>query len=612
MPRDHKRLKVSLTAAIAAAALLLTGCSASSGGQTETSGGDASVPAGVDTDTVNYALPPNATPNWILPIGTAGKMATHNSSITQALWSPLMTFDGSKGEMKLDLETGIADKMEYSEDGTSVTFHLRDMSWSDGTPITTRDVEFWFNLIGANKEAWGGYKEGRLPDNITNIDYTDEKTFTLTFDKVYNQDWLSSTQLISIKPLPHHAWAKTADDAPAGDGDRTDEGAKAIFGYLVKSAEDMSSYASNPLWQTVSGPFALGGFDNSGKVTLVKNDAYSGKDTAQVQTVNLLPFTSADAEVNLLRSKGIDYGYIPTSLMDQKSQFESNDYVIDQWEGWAVTYMPYNFNNPEMGNTFKQLYVRQALQSAIDQETISKTVWKDGANPVYGPVPQDIDSSYLSDEQKNNPYPFDLDKAKQLFADHGWEAGSDGVLVCEDAGIGNSQCGEGVEAGTRMDLTMMVQSGSDEADKQFAAMQSSFRDIGVAVTFDRAPLNTVLNRTVPCEPDAADCSWQFSYFGAAGSWYFPAYPTGERIFATGASVNFGNYSNTEADQLMGDALETNDPATMQKYSALLAEDLPVMWLPNPVYQVSVIREGLTGTTQDPTANFFPQRWGWNN
>ena len=612
MTNDRQRLKVGLAAGMTAFALLLTGCAgAGSANQPNASGSAATVPAGVDTTTVNYALPPNATPNWILPIGTAGKMATHNYSISQSIWSPLMTFDGSKGEMKLDLETGIADKMDYAADGKSVTFHMRDMHWSDGTPITTRDVEFWFNLIKANKEAWGGYKEGRLPDNVTDIDYTDDKTFTLTFDKVYNQDWMSSTQLISIRPLPHHAWAKTSDAGKTGDDDRTEAGARKIFDYLVKNSEDMASYATNPLWKTVSGPFTLGAFDNAGKTTLAKNEKYDGKDAAQVTTVNLLPFTSADAEVNLLRSKGIDYGYIPTSLMDQKTQFESSGYQVDPWEGWAVTYMPYNFNNPKMGNTYKQLYVRQALQSAIDQPTISKVIWKDGANPVYGPVPQDIPSSYLSEAQKNNPYPFDLEKAKTLFADHGWKPGADGVLVCEDAGTAENQCGEGVKAGTKMEMTMMVQSGSDEADKQFAAMQSSFRDIGVAVTFDRAPLNTVRTRTAPCEADASDCNWEFSYFGAAGSWYFPAYPTGERIFATGASVNFGNYSNADADKLMDDALTTNDPKTMQEYSALLAEQLPVMWLPNPVYQVSVIRDGMTGTTQDPTANFFPQRWGWN-
>lgn len=610
MPIDRKRLKAGLVAGMAATALLLAGCS---GGDTGgASGSSASVPAGVDTDTVNFALPPNQTPNWILPIGISGKMTSHNSSIAQSLWSPLMTFDGSKGEMALDMETGVADTMDFSEDGKSVTFHLRDMDWSDGAPITTRDVEFWFNLIEANKEAWGGYKAGRLPDNIADVEYTDEKTFTMTFDKVYNQDWLSSTQLINVKPLPHHAWAKTSDDGKVGDGDRTEAGAKKIFDYLVDSSKDMSSYASNPLWQTVSGPFTLGGFDNSGKVTLEQNEKYGGEDAAHVDTVKLLPFTSADAEVNLLRSKGIDYGYIPTSLLDQKSQFESNKYQIDPWDGWSVTYMPYNFNNPKLGDTFKQLYVRQALQSAVDQDTLSEVVWKGGANPVYGPVPQDIPSPYLSGVQKDNPYPFDVDKAKQLFADHGWKEGSDGILSCEDAGSGDDQCGEGVKEGTKMKLTMMVQSGSDEVDKQFAAMQSSFRDIGVSVNLDRAPLNTVLNQTVPCESGDADCNWQFSYFGSAGSWYFPAYPTGERILATDASSNFGNYSNDQADQLMNDAIETNDSDTMEDYSALLAEQLPVMWLPNPVFQVSVIREGMTGTTQDPTANFYPQRWGWNN
>jgi peptide/nickel transport system substrate-binding protein len=605
MPRFSPAVRRTACAAAATAvALSLAACGGSStgeGGTTTTEG--ASV--------VNYALPPNATPNWILPIGTPGTLATHNISIQNTLWPRLVEFNGSHGDdVALDEQASVAESIEYSGDGTQVTLTLKDTHWNDGTPVTSRDVEFWFNLVKANADQWASYSEGRMPDNVTAVETPDDSTVVLTLDQAYNQDWFTSTQLTLVTPLPHHAWAKTGDDAEPGDGDRDPERAKEIFDYLVSQSEDIASYASNPLWQVVSGPFTLSGFATNGEVELTRNDAYDGDDPAQSEQVNLLPFTSSDAEVNAVRAGSVDYGYIPTSALAEQDQYTALGYEVVPWNGWSVTYMPYNFNNPDMGAVFSQRYVREALQHAVDQESISEAIWRGGAEPGYGPVPQNPATDYLSDVQANDPYPFDLDAATALFADHGWTAGSDGVLTCTSPGTGDDQCGEGVDEGTRMEVTFLVQSGSQETDNQFAEIQSALELVGVQVQLDKAPLNQVLSRTVPCEAGDDECSWQLSFFGTAGSWYFGAYPTGERIFGTGGTANFGDYSNPEADQLLKDAVLSNETGTMADYSALLAEDLPVMWLPNPVYQVSVISEGLTGTTQDPGANFYPQRWSW--
>src|SRR5699024_746609 len=138
-----------------------------------------------------------------------------------------------------------------------------------------------------------------------------------------------------------------------------------------------------------------------GHVKLVANDAYDGSDPAQADVVNLMPFTSSGAEVNAVRAKSVDYGYIPTSALTQKKQYTSLGYEIVPWSGWSITYMPYNFNNPEMGTVFSQLYVRQALQHAIDQETIPSVIWHGAADPGYGPVPQNPSSEFLSDVQAN-------------------------------------------------------------------------------------------------------------------------------------------------------------------------------------------------------------------
>jgi peptide/nickel transport system substrate-binding protein len=99
-----------------------------------------------------------------------------------------------------------------------------------------------------------------------------------------------------------------------------------------------------------------------------------------------------------------------------------------------------------------------------------------------------------------------------------------------------------------------------------------------------------------------------SFFGTQGSWYYPAYPSGEQIFATSAGVNLGSYSDSGADNLITQSTSSGSASAMQTYSADLANNLPVIWVPNPDYQVSAIKNKLQGVVQNPLANMNPQQW----
>lgn len=589
---------LGLTAVGLAATLgLVSGCAADGGG----SGG------GGSSDTVNYALPANATPNWLVPLATAGKMTSHNSAMIRSLYEPLIAYDGSTGTVDRVADADLADTVEFSDDDTQVTITLDDRTWSDGEPVTSADVAFWLDLVKSNKDVWGSYREGAMPDLISSVETPDDKTVVLGFDKAYNEEWLLASQLTLIVPIPAHAWSITEDGGtPDPELAKTPEGAKQVWEYLIAEGEDLSGYADNPLFDTISGPLALESFSDSGKVTLVKNDAYDGDDAANAETINFLPYTSTDAEVAAVRAGEVDYGYIPTGELANAGQYEDLGYDVVNWDGWAITYLPYNFNNPTMGAVYSQLYVRQALQHLVDQDTISDVVWHGAANPGYGPVPQNPDNKFLSDEQRENPYPFDPDAATTLLEDNGWTLGSDGVYVCETG----ADCGDGIEDGQKLSVTILTQSGNTETNNMFAAMKSTFEDAGVGMTIKEAPLNTVLGSIPSCESESPECTWELPFFGTAGSWYFPAYPTGEQLFSTGGGSNFGSYSDAEMDELIQNTLAAGDETAMQEYSAYGATQLPVMWVPNPVYQVSVIDSGLTGVEQDSLGNFHPQRWGW--
>ncbi|MFC9843656.1 peptide ABC transporter substrate-binding protein [Streptomyces sp. NPDC060223] len=586
-------------AVVTAGALLLAGCSGSGG------------TSSASRDSINYALPANFTPNWILPIGTAAHLNTNNSSISDSLWERLVAYDGSTGKVAWNKKASIATAADFASDGKSVKITLGDRTWSDGKPITSRDVEFWFNLIKANKEEWAGYNPGKAPDNWTSLKTVDDRHFTITFDKAYNSQWMLANELTDIHPLPQHAWDKTSATAAVSDADRTAAGAKQVWTYLNNAAKNISGYEKDSLWKTISGPYSVKSFSTSGKVVLAANKKYDGGEKPGIATVNLLPFTTADAEKNALRSGSVDYGYIEPTDLDQKDSFTAQGYSVKPWSGWAITYMPYNFNNPSMGAVFKQLYARQAVQKSIDQDSLAKVIFNGTAVPGYGPIPQGQSSDFLSPTQKNNPYPYSTSAAKSLLTSHGWTE-QDGVMVCTDAGGGASQCGAGVAKGTKFQMEVLSQSGSTVTDNMMSAIQSSLEKTGIKFTIKTAPVNSVLSQTPPCTASESICKWQLSFFGTAGSWYFNAFPTGDSLFQTNGGSNFGNYSNPQVDQLISASTTSNDAQAVQDYSAAVAKDLPVIWLPEPDYQISVVKEGLGGFSQDSLANFHPAQWKWTN
>ncbi len=422
--RSARSAPVALTALGVAATLAVSACGSGSGsGSGSTS--ETSASAAASGGSASFALPPDATPNWIFPIATPAHLASYNSTIQSEMWLPLYGYDTNSGTLAYDPAISAAEQPVYSNNDTTVTITLRDLTWSNGKKLTSRDVQFWYNLVKANKSQWGAYSPGQIPDDIKSFTIVNSSTFRLQLTQSYNPGWFTANQLSEITPLPQAAW--DTEGGAVGNYDLTSSGAKKVFTYLAGASGSISSYGSSPLWKVTDGPFSLNSWNNNGTVVLAKSATYHSSEAAKLDSVTFEPFTSDQAEFDSLRSGSIDYGYVPVSDLSQEKLLQDEGYKIEPWVGWAVSYLPYNFNNPAMGAVFKQLYVRQALQSAVDQKTIVNGVWDGEAAVGYGPVPQVPVSSYLSTTQENNPYPFDLAKAKSLLTSHGWTVPSGGT-----------------------------------------------------------------------------------------------------------------------------------------------------------------------------------------
>lgn len=601
--REHVR-RLSKVAASATAVLLLAACS----GGADTAGGGSTSPAGSTESaaaaggSVSFAT---ATPTWILPISAPGKTQGENALFIDLMYPSLLAYSlSADNDFNIDVDRALAELPEVSDDALTYTITLKDHTWSDGTPFTTRDVEFWWNLVTNNTEKWASYREGGFPNNVEAFEVVDEKTFTIKTTEAFNPGWFINNQMNRITPLPAHAWSKTADGETPGEADRTPEGAAAIFDYLTAASEDLSTYATNELWQTVLGPFKVSSYVPNGEVKMVANADYSGDDKPTLDEFIMRPFTSDDAQFNVLRSGGIDYGFIPASSIAQRESVESMGYTVEPWYGWSITYMPLNFANANTGHIFKQKYIRQAMQHLIDQETISKVIWNDMAAPTCGPVPQQPGAAGSSE---GCAYDFDPAKAKQLLEDNGWEVSPDGVTTCTNPGTGEGQCGADIEAGEGLSFNVVSQSGFTATTRMFAELKSSFAGVGIELNIREVPDSVAESQK--CEEGDTSCAWDLSFFGSQSSWYYPVYASGERLFASDAPVNLGSYSDEKADELIEASMRSDDPAALQEYNDYLAEDLPVLWMPNPVNRVSAWKSSIEGISpQDPMLYIYPQDW----
>lgn len=567
------------------------------------------------TGAVRFALPPGQPPTAIFPLLTAAQLTNVNlNQFTKLLFLPLYWIGKGSTVLTVDKGRSIAEMPVWSADNRTIAITMKHFKWTDGTPVTARDVIFWNNLVKANKDNFGGYVPGAYPDNITKMTAVNQYTLRLTLNKAYNRTWFLFNELSMITPLPQ-AWNKTSANGPTGKADLTTAGAKAVYKYLESQNGDLKSYATNTLWQVVDGPWLLKSFDPTGDAVFVPNPKYSGPNKPRITQFEEVPFTSATAEMSAVRSgQGPEISYVPLTDVNQISALKGQGYGVAPWIDWNMNFMGLNFNNPTVGPLFKQLYIRQALQYIMDQPLLVKEAYSGFAWEDYGPVPPQPPNAFVSAYAKHNPYPYSVSKAAALLDAHGWKA-SGGTRTCIRAGSGASQCGAGIKAGTKLSFNLLFASENPPLKVAMQQYQSSAGSAGIQIKLSEAPIYTVFGDMSPCH--GVKCTWEIGNYGVGWTYFPDYYPTGEANFLTGAGTNFGGYSDPIADKLIHDTLTAppaQSQAALNRYQNYLVKNLPWIWQPNYVYQISLVKKGLQGVTPqnpgllvDPTTYWYSKK-----
>ncbi len=602
----HRRQRIAVLVAAVTAVILLAGCGGSSSGGSSSTGSGGTPLHGGTAEIANFS----SGPNYIFPLESAAYFfATNDQQFSALMWRPLYWF-GVGDSPKINYALSIGEPPVYTNGGKTVTVTLKHYVWSNGTPVTSRDVIFWMNLLKANRADWGDYTPGDFPDNVVSTKAVSPTKVQFTLTRAFDDNWFTYNELAQITPLPTYAWDKTSATGKAGSADETPAGAQAVYKYLDGQSKKLTTYATNPLWKAIDGPWQLKSYTASnGDVTFVPNPKWVGKKP-YLSAFKEKTFTTTDAEFNALEAgEGPSYGYISPVELSKQPQLTGLGYTQAKQYSFAISYLDLNFNNPTAGPLFKQLYIRQVLMELINQVGIDKAYFSNTQSQGCGPVPPVPPNSFADSIESHCPYSYNPAKAASTLTSHGWTIAKSGTTFCSKPGTGAGECGAGIAKNQKLTFTFIYQAGGIAYPKSIAQIKSDMQQ-GAGITLILKPEagNTLYDLTVACKPTQSSCGWQIS--GAGGWVYSPDfYPTGEALFQTGAGYNPGSYSDPKADALIKASTEPgNSQQTLNAYQDYLAKQLPVLWQQNG-YGLEEIRNNLHGVTPFNTFSFItPETW----
>lgn len=587
---------------------------------------------------VSWAEPPSGVPNYILPFYSGAYDSILNLFDFQNLMFRGLYFFGGKNTTEaLNQTLSVAKPPVYSDHDKTVTIALKPYRWSDGTTLDDANVMFWFNMLHAEKTNYGNFVPGGLsiPTTIASVTVKNPTTLVFHLTRSVNPEWFTNDQLWEPVPMPL-AWTKTSTSATGGSGGcaeaafgTADAKCAAVYRYLsgqagftpthpTRSNNALPTYATNPLWQVVDGPFHLTAFTPTGDVTMAPNPDYSGPNKPNFKEFVEKPYTTSTAEYNALVGGLLDVGYLPTGDVTANATTAtkggpnnprlSATFNLAPLNSFQISFASYNFKSDgdggEAGKIFSQLYFRQAMQRLVDQPLYVKKVAKGYAGPDYGPVPNLPKNPYTSKVEKSNPYPYSPAKAKALLKSHGWKVVKGGTDTCIKPGSGAHECGKGVSKGAKLSFVLLYESGTPELRTLVSAESSSWSTVGIQVSPRAESIDTVLGTATPCQKK---CAWEL----ATLTYVDTGYPTEPVLFSTGAYTNFGSYSTPKADRLIRATQLTKVKLTkMENY---LAKQLPVLWEPHFASSITEIHKGLKGVVpQDPIGTITPANWHWSS
>lgn len=336
-----------------------------------------------------------------------------------------------------DIAPDVAESWQVSGEGRRYVFYLRDdVRWSDGRPVTAGDFEYaWkrvldpaagspnaellYDILGARAFHQG---EASHPDQV-GVRALDDRTLEVELEEPTGH-FLQLLACSATFPVPRH-----------------------LVQAYGESWTEMGKFACN-------GPFLLEARPSDELLVLVRNPAYHGRSTGNLQRVELSLLLSRESSLALLEAYeagDMDVYYtweLPTPEEDRARQRHAGEFFSEPW--LHTLYLALNTSRPP----FDDVRVRRAFVLAMDRETLAGVVLAGSVFPATGGfVPPG-----MAGHSPGIALPYDPERARQLLAEAGYPGGSGfpPVACVTLVATVHKECSEDLRQGWQAELGIEV------------------------------------------------------------------------------------------------------------------------------------------------------------
>lgn len=277
----------------------------------------------------------------------------------------------------------LSDSWSVSADGLVWDFHIRNgVQWQDGQNLTADDVQYTFDFI-LNSKTSSVYK--RQLQNIATYTAEDASTFKMVLRKPNS----FTPEMMTFPVLPAHI--PTAYDPAADDNFRP----------------------------VGTGPFRFGSYEKDKTVVLKANsDWWYLKDNPEeaagmmyLDEIDVNVYKSPDDAISAFQTGDTDA--VCVNSADFNKYNGRTDLIIKKYVSRDFDFLAFNLYNP----IFSDVYVRRAVDAAMNRNTIVREVFRGDA--VLADLPVSPDSWLFGDMEKpdsGNAVPVD-----ELLKQGGWK-----------------------------------------------------------------------------------------------------------------------------------------------------------------------------------------------
>ena len=516
-------MKMRKLAALLLAATMTVSLAACGGSKDDSSNGAVSYPGTKDENMVTVDLraePPEL--NSMLTTDVA------SGDILRMTMAGLTTLDENDQP-----QPDLAESWEVNEDKTVYTLKLRqDAKWTNGDPVTANDFVYAWQTVCSKETAspygfilFDNVKNGmkvfneELPAEELGVKALDDYTLEVTFENPIPYA-LHLFSFSTYYPVNQRAYEEIGAGAYAKDADKI----------------------------VTNGAYVIDEWVHDDHITLAKNPDYYNKDKVGIEKVKYLMLKDANTRMNAFKAGEVDAIDLSGEQVEQLAAegVETKTYVDNG--NW---YFQYNTLKPGLDNA----KVRRALGLAIDVESLTANVRRDGSVPAGGAVPTGITGAEGKKfaDARGTLTKYDPEEAKKLFDEGLAEAG----VAAED-----------------LKLTFIVDDTS-AAQKEAAFYQEQWKTVlGIQVEITPMPFKARLAAMNDGNFDIVFAGWSPDYNDPM---------TYLEMFTTTNGNNYGKYSSEEYDTLVANARTEKDPVKRQELlveceKILSLEDAPIYTL----------------------------------